>query len=162
MRVSASSPELREKGENATATTLAEETEREGCAPGGPGRRRRVREGGRRPGRSLTRRRWPGAVGHGGIVPYGARSPVRRLGAEHAQIPLFDQPIVENDQSAGSGSGYSTPAISGRGGGSMCSSASIRASLRRLRRRRGIQAASTSSVAASQISATFESMASQP
>ncbi|HEU4562782.1 MAG TPA: hypothetical protein VFS20_33440 [Longimicrobium sp.] len=32
------------------------------------------------------RRRWPGAVGHGGIVPYGARSPVWRLGAKHARI----------------------------------------------------------------------------
>ena len=31
------------------------------------------------------RRRWPGAVGHGGIVPYGARSPVPRPSAVHAQ-----------------------------------------------------------------------------
>ena len=35
-------------------------------------------------GRRFARSR-PGAVGHGGIVPYGARSPVRRPGAEHAQ-----------------------------------------------------------------------------
>ncbi|HEX8243684.1 MAG TPA: hypothetical protein VF541_09315, partial [Longimicrobium sp.] len=30
-------------------------------------------------------RRGPGAVGNGGIVAYGARSPVWRLGAKHAQ-----------------------------------------------------------------------------
>ena len=31
----------------------------------------------------------PGAVGNGGFVAYGARSPVWRLGAKHAQSPLF-------------------------------------------------------------------------
>jgi len=44
--------------------------------------------------RSVARRRWPGAVGHGGIVPYGARSPVPRLGAEHARIPPSIHPLV--------------------------------------------------------------------
>jgi len=36
----------------------------------------------------------PGAVGHGGIVPYGARSPVGRLGAQHARALLFRGPTV--------------------------------------------------------------------
>jgi len=40
-------------------------------------------------GADAWRRRWPGAVGHGGIVPYGARSPVGRLSAQHAQTPRF-------------------------------------------------------------------------
>ena len=51
--------------------------------PGGPGHRRaRAKATGslRSPAR-----RGPGAVGHSRIVPYGARSPVRRLSAEHAQ-----------------------------------------------------------------------------
>src|SRR5215218_10062646 len=56
---------------------------REGCAPGGPGRRRacspaEVQHEG-------VARRWPGAVGNSRIVAYGARSPLWRLGAKHAQ-----------------------------------------------------------------------------
>jgi hypothetical protein len=39
-------------------------------------------------------RRGPGAVGHGGIVPYGARSPVPSPGEEHAQIQQFMNPVV--------------------------------------------------------------------
>ncbi len=58
---------------------------REGCAPGGPGTRRTaVRHPVRRDDAGAGRR-GPGCVGHGGIVPYAARSPVRRLGAEHAR-----------------------------------------------------------------------------
>jgi hypothetical protein len=34
-------------------------------------------------------RRGPGAVGNGSIVAYGARSPVWRLSAKHAQTQLF-------------------------------------------------------------------------
>jgi hypothetical protein len=65
------------------AMQLSEAHVREGCAPGGPGRRRarRVSDG----ARGSPARRWPGAVGNGGIVAYRARSPVRRPSAEHAQ-----------------------------------------------------------------------------
>ncbi len=34
-------------------------------------------------------RRWPGAVRHGGIVPYGARSPARSAAQGHALIKQF-------------------------------------------------------------------------
>jgi len=34
-------------------------------------------------------RRGPGAVGHGGIVPYGARSPARSAAEGHARTPQF-------------------------------------------------------------------------
>ena len=34
-------------------------------------------------------RRGPGAVGHGGIVPYGARSPARSAAEGHARIGQF-------------------------------------------------------------------------
>jgi hypothetical protein len=43
----------------------------------------------RRPSGCVARRRWPGAVGHSGIVPYRARSPLWRLGAKHARIQQF-------------------------------------------------------------------------
>ncbi|HEX8244999.1 MAG TPA: hypothetical protein VF541_15930, partial [Longimicrobium sp.] len=56
---------------------------REGCAPGGPGTRRACTDADHQ--RGCVARRGPGAVGNGGIVAYGARSPVPRLGAEHAQ-----------------------------------------------------------------------------
>ncbi len=65
---------------------------REGCAPGGPGTRRGEwadeRGKARAPGRHRSRR-GPGAVRHGGIVPYGARSPARSAAEGHAQIRLL-------------------------------------------------------------------------
>jgi len=33
-------------------------------------------------------RRWPGAVGHGGIVPYRARSPARSAAERHARTAV--------------------------------------------------------------------------
>jgi hypothetical protein len=56
---------------------------REGCAPGGPGRRRACRDA-EDAGRRVARR-WRGAVGNSGIVAYRARSPVARPSAQHAQ-----------------------------------------------------------------------------
>jgi len=47
----------------------------------------------RRPGGGGARRRWPGAVGHGGIVPYRARSPARSAAEGHAQTPLAVQQL---------------------------------------------------------------------
>jgi len=56
---------------------------REGCAPGGPGPRRPVR-GYTGIERARAAARGPGAVGHGGIVPYRARSPARSAAEGHA------------------------------------------------------------------------------
>jgi len=61
---------------------------REGCAPGGPGRRRARRSVGIAGRRA---RRWPGAVGNGGIVAYRARSPARSAAEGHAR-PLAVMP----------------------------------------------------------------------
>ncbi len=58
---------------------------REGCAPGGPGTRRTAPRGGGGREDARAGRRGPGAVGNGGIVAYGARSPFARLGAQPAQ-----------------------------------------------------------------------------
>jgi hypothetical protein len=41
----------------------------------------------------------PAAVGNGGIVAYGARSPVWRLGAKHAQALLFQSVYDERSHS---------------------------------------------------------------
>ena len=75
---------------------------REGCAPGGPGRRRRVR--GNRDASDTWRRRWPGAVGNSGIVAYGARSPLWRPSAKHAQVPQFIPVRQTTEQREGCGS----------------------------------------------------------
>jgi len=56
---------------------------REGCAPEGPGRRRARIDA--EESHACPARRWPGAVGNSCIVAYGARSPVWRLSAKHAQ-----------------------------------------------------------------------------
>jgi TrmH family RNA methyltransferase len=44
-------------------------------------------------------RRGPGAVGHGGIVAYGARSPARSAAEGHAQTLLFPQSMSDTEQS---------------------------------------------------------------
>jgi len=63
---------------------------REGCAPGGPGTRRTARTVTSAEIGAGAGRRGPGAVGNGGIVAYGARSPAPRQRG-HAQSRRWKQ-----------------------------------------------------------------------